>query len=140
MRTFQKQNLGSEFFRKEPSKPLFVEQNLLTIHNLYIYHCCLEIFKILKFRTPISLNSMFKLSLRKPTRVIIQKRTEFFAYRSAVMWNKLRNRLPKNWLEDFSIKLSTLKTAMKIILLKNQSLYDESEWCEYNLDLSRFHC
>ena len=140
MRTFQKQNLGSEFFRKEPSKPLFVEQNLLTIHNLYIYHCCLEIFKILKFRTPISLNSMFKLSLRKPTRVIIQKRTEFFAYRSAVMWNKLRNRLPKNWLEDFSIKLSTLKTAMKIILLKNQSLYDESEWCEYNLELSRFHC
>ena len=140
MRTFQKQILGSEFFRKEPSKPLFVEQNLLTIHNLYIYHCCLEIFKILKFRTPISLNSMVKLSLRKPTRVIIQKRTEFFAYRSAVMWNKLRNRLPKNWLEDFSIKLSTLKTAMKIILLKNQSLYDESEWCEYNLELSRFHC
>ena len=56
------------------------------------------------------------------------------------MWNKLRNRLPKNWLDDFSIKLSTLKTAMKIILLKNQSLYDESEWCEYNLELSRFHC
>ena len=138
-RTFQKQILGPEFFRKEPSKPIFVEQDLLTVHNLYIYHCCLEIFKILKFRTPISLNAMFKLSLRKPTRIIIQKRTKFFAYRSAVLWNKFRYNLPKNWLGDFCTKLSALKKFMKIVLLKNQSLYDKSEWCELNLELSRFH-
>ena len=134
-RPFGSQILGTEFFKLESSKPLFNGQKLLTIHNLYIYHCCLELFKILKFRTPISLNNMINLSRRKPTLVITEKPTDCFVYRAAVLWNKLRKLLPNCCLYDCSIKLSSLKLSSKIILLQNQNLFDKKEWCQYNFEL-----
>ena len=134
-RPYGDQILGAEFFRKESTKPLFTEQKLLTIHNLYTYHCCLEIFKILKFRAPLSLHDMFNLSHRKHTLVITEKPTDAFVYRSAVLWNKLRKNLPNFSLYDFSIKLSFLKTLTKSLLFKNQGLHDQKEWCQYNFEL-----
>ena len=38
-RTFESRILGREFFQREPSKPLFCNNSLLTVHNLYKYHC-----------------------------------------------------------------------------------------------------
>ena len=54
-RPFGDQKLGAKFYSKEHTKPIFNETKLLTIQNLYKYHCILEIFKIIKFRTPYSL-------------------------------------------------------------------------------------
>ena len=49
-RPYEKRILGSEFYRKESSKPLFKERSLLTVHNLYKYHCLIEMFKVIKLR------------------------------------------------------------------------------------------
>ena len=49
------QILGREFYKREHTKPLFIKKSIMTVYNLYFYHCSTDIFKILKFRSPISL-------------------------------------------------------------------------------------
>ena len=39
-------------YTKEHTNSLFIKQEILTVFNLYPYHCLLELYKILKFRTP----------------------------------------------------------------------------------------
>ena len=41
-KTFESRILGREFFQREPSKPLFCNNSLLTVHNLYKYHCIVD--------------------------------------------------------------------------------------------------
>jgi len=48
-RPIESMNLGKEFFKKEESKPLFNSNEILTVHNAYIYHMILTTFKILKY-------------------------------------------------------------------------------------------
>ena len=38
-RPYENRFLGPEFYRREASKPLFNSNKLLTVHNLYKYHC-----------------------------------------------------------------------------------------------------
>ena len=54
-RTFESRILGRDFFQREPSKLLFCDNSLLKVHNLYKYHCIVEIFKVVKLRIPISI-------------------------------------------------------------------------------------
>ena len=61
----ESQKLGNEFYEQEHSKPLFNDNNLLTVYQLYKYHCTLEMFKIVKLRLPISLYSLFNMSNRR---------------------------------------------------------------------------
>ena len=58
-RPLGKQTLDSLFYQKEHTKPLFKTYEILAIHNLYAYHCFIELFKILKFRQPYSLYESF---------------------------------------------------------------------------------
>ena len=48
----------------EHTKPLFVKNNLLAIHNLYIIRSLNELLKIVKFHYPISLFTFFKFTSR----------------------------------------------------------------------------
>ena len=57
----ESQKLGKEFYEQEHSKPLSNDNNLLTVYQLYKYHCTLELFKIVKLRLPISLYSLFNI-------------------------------------------------------------------------------
>ena len=50
----ESQQLGKEY-EQEHSKPLFNENNLLTVNQLYTYYSTLEMFKIVKLKLPISL-------------------------------------------------------------------------------------
>ena len=58
------QNLPTEFYVKEHSKPLFNKNKILNLKNLYLYHCANETFKILKFRSPIVVHNLYKFSTR----------------------------------------------------------------------------
>ena len=58
VRTYH-QHIAPQNYILEHTKPIFIEQNLLILHNLYIYHTFLDIFKILKYITPISLFEQF---------------------------------------------------------------------------------
>ena len=59
------EKLGAEFYSREHTKPLFTEYNLLAFRNLYHYFCTIDVFKILKFRQPITLYEMYRLSRRE---------------------------------------------------------------------------
>ena len=128
-RPYGKQILGSDFYRKESSKPLFVSKDILTVHNLYKYHCIIETFKVLKLRVPISLYYLFDRSKRKETLLISQKPSTNFTYNSTKLWNTYRHRLDIN---DFSVSIGVLKSRLKRLLLSDQARADPIEWCELN--------
>lgn len=130
-REFDLQRLGVEFFRKENTKPLFTEKELLTVHNLYTYHCIVEIFKILKFRIPISLYSIFTRSQRKETLLITPVPSTNFNYMSSHLWNTYRQVTSTHYFTNISI--SFFKSSLKKLLLEAQKMYDPNEWCDLNL-------
>ena len=132
VRPFCKPFLIKDFFIKEHSKPLFNANGLLTVHNLYYYHCLLETFKILKFRTPISNYTQYKLSERKDTLIILDKPTKSFTSRSSRMWNHIRAQLG---IDDFSYPASKFKVGIQKYLANSQKFGTSDDWCEYNFKL-----
>ena len=133
-RPFGSQLLGKEFFIKENSKPLFTKHGLLAIHNLYYYHCATEAFKLLKYRTPISLCSLFSLSRRpgKNTFLLTPRPSNAFIYKSSIALNSARQRLS---IPDFSLSICALKTRLKSLIHAQQSRGDLYNWTEPNTDM-----
>ena len=81
-RPITNQLLGEDFYRKEHTKPLFNNNNILTLRNLYTYFTYMELFKILKLRDPITMFEQFTLSHRKSTPLINQAPAENFVSHS----------------------------------------------------------
>ena len=124
-RPFGNQILGEEFYIKEHTKPIFKKFEILAVKNLYTYHCFMEIFKIIKFKCPIAIHSLFQFSNRATSQSIITSTpSKHFIYQSSVLWNSLHSKL----LIDPSKSLSVTKTSIKLALIKNQHLHDEVEW------------
>ena len=48
-------------YSKEHTKPLFKKYGILSVYNLYPYYNLLELYKILKFRTPYCMYELFNL-------------------------------------------------------------------------------
>ena len=119
------QKLEKEHFEKEHTKPLFKKHKLMTVHNLYVYHCSMEVFKILKFRDPISMHGLFDLSQRKETLLMTPNPNSQFVYKASSIWNTSRQLLENN---DFSYSISTLKSSLKDHILKIQKNGNEIEW------------
>ena len=69
-RSVGNQKLDGKFYKKEHTKPLFKEHGILAVQNLYTYHVYLELYKIFKFRAPISMFEGYTCSVRKPTLII----------------------------------------------------------------------
>jgi hypothetical protein len=132
VREFGNQTLGQEFFEREHTKPVFSEQKLLTVHNLYRYHCVLECFKILKFRTPISMYGIFHRSQRKEDLLITPSPTIQFTYMAAKLWNNYRQSTGS--VRDFTQPIGSFKKALKRHLLDGQAAEGE-EWHENNLNV-----
>ena len=154
--------LGKEYpkiiykdYTKEHTKPLFKKHDILTIHNLYPYYCLLELYKILKFRTPYSLYEIFRiidgrsgnLSLAVPITALQCQRRTFF-YQSTLLWNNYYKKLLtpseaelhrdytttfdltacKFVFFDFSTKVGSFKSRLKHILFDLQCSGDEMSW------------
>ena len=84
-------------FVLEHTKPLFNEYNILNLGNLYTKHLFMEVFKCLKFSSPISLNSLYDMSdraekfvLRVPLIKSLRQKKNF-VYNSCVIWNSILN-------------------------------------------------
>ena len=146
-------------YTKEHTKPLFKKHEILSIHNLYPYYCLLELYKILKFRTPYSLFELLRildgrsgnLNLAVPMTSLQCQRQNFF-YQSTALWNKCYKKLltpSKAVLHsdhttalnltssefvffDFSTKVGSFKTRLRIMLHNLQSSGDETSWSELN--------
>ena len=146
-------------YTKEHTKPLFQKHEILSIHNLYPYYCLLELYKVLKFRTPYSLFELLRIldgrsgniNLAVPMTSLQCQRNNFF-YQSTILWNKYYKKLltpSKAVLHsshttalnltssefiffDFSTKVSSFKTRLRHLLHQLQSSGNEASWCESN--------
>jgi hypothetical protein len=130
-RPLEHQILSSSFYMKEHSKPLFKNNRIILFPNLYFYHCATETFKILKYRTPLAIHSLFDISKRsyKETFLLTPCPSETFFYKASVIWNTVRQ-----WLDitDTSYPIGTLKSRLKNIILSKQNLGDKWEWEDCN--------
>ena len=133
-RPYDQQILGSSFYQPEHTKPLFKSNKILSVHNLYSYHCFMETFKILKFRQPRSLYDKYNISERKPTLLISGFPSPNFTDRTTSIWNTIA---PKLKLDDFSPKVSTIKNQIKSSLLANQHKDTPTEWTVEDFNVTR---
>ena len=126
-RSIECQRLGPEFYGRESTKPLFTKHELLTVENLYRYRSIMELFKIIKTRTPISLFSVYHLSDRKENYLITPPPNNQFFYKSAWMWNEFRKVVSV----DLTSPCSSVKSKLKTSILITQDSYG-TNWCEKN--------
>ena len=108
------EKLGAEFYSREHTKPLFTEYNLLAVRNLYHYFCTIDVFKILKFRQPITLYEMYQLSHRETSlALILPERCGQFFYKSALAWNSVYRSVLERPNSDLTTKISHFKDEIK---------------------------
>ena len=123
------QKLGADFYKRESSKPLLCRNAILSVHNLYKYHCLLEMFKIIKLHTPIPLYNLFQKSPRRDNYFITPTPTNLFVFKASGMWNKFLN--PSSNI-DFSSSIAVVKGRIKKMLLESQKVGHTDEWSELN--------
>ena len=70
-RPIENQILDKNFYMKEHTKPLFFKSGILTFGNLYNYHMCLEILKILQSKLPACLYEYFNVSSRNTGNLLL---------------------------------------------------------------------
>ena len=135
------QVLGAEFFSREHSKPLFNDNNILTLYNLYNYHTTTDVFKILKYRTPISLYTSFTTSGRKETLLITPSSSHGFIHRSSTLWNLVRQKFK---IYEFSaMSIGALKSRFKNFISDCQKSGDIIVWKDNEIDAKnalKFNC
>ena len=88
----------------------------------------MELFKIVKFRTPMSLYSLLNISDRKDTLMITPSPSKLFIYKSALLWNSFRRVMGKL---DFTSSCSSVKNLLNKSLLESQGRYG-TDWCDKN--------
>ena len=132
-RSLESQQLGQSFFKKEKSKPLFLKHKICSIHNLYTYHTIMEIFKILKFQSPMPLYSGYNISLRKKNAIVLNPPSPDFIYRSSVLWNSLASLLK---VKDFSEKIVTVRNLLQNLIFSLQHQDTPVDWTveDYNIN------
>ena len=118
-RPYPYQKLGHAFYCKEHTKPLYNATSILAVQNMYTYHCCIEMFKILKFHKPIALYSLLNISNRNNSMLIIPPAPSIqFLYNGSRLWNTASKKILTGLQYDRSIKLSLVKNSIKQLLLK----------------------
>ena len=136
------QHMAKKDFSLEHTKPIFNGMNLLSLHHLHIYHTFLEIFKLFKFKTPLSLHELFTFSPRSTSMILIIPKTNIdlaksnFIFQSSSIWNSLiksiMNKCKPNSEgivvpgsaqgSDLATHICGIKGKMKDALLKVQNL------------------
>ena len=126
--------LGEEFYKREHTKPLFRKHHIMSLQNLYVYHTFMETFKILKFRSPISVHSMFNISKRKETTLITPFPSSSFVYRASSLWNAIAQKLN---ITDYGLNTGSVKNKLKISLLELQHKENPISWTSADHDISK---
>ncbi len=94
VRTYQ-DHKSKKNYCLEHTKPLFNKHDVLSLPNLYVYHTFIELFKLQKMRSPISLFSLFELSNRDTSflmhtpKVNLDVSKNIYVFKSCIIWNRL---------------------------------------------------
>ena len=149
------EHMAMKNFSLENTKPIFNDEKILSIHNLYAQHTFIELFKILKERQPISLANLFELSHRSTSQIILIPKcnTELtkqnFLHRASATWNSLIGKVLDKCIpdannivipgscnfSDLSSPISVVKNRVKAILFETQKTATpgrELEWLPQN--------
>ena len=134
-RPYGSQRLGQEFHQREHTKPIFNNLKILTVQNLFKYHCISELFKIIKFRCPYPLYEDIKISNRDSSlTIILPVKTNTFLYKASVMWNTIYKRIVRSnsGLEE---SVALVKCRTKTIILECQAAETKECWTDKNFEL-----
>ena len=93
-RTFA-EHMSPKVYALEHTKPLFKEHNILSVEYLYKYHTFMELFKIMKHQSPVSLYCLFKpnslyhrnISIILPSPRLEKSKINFI-FKSSSIWNE----------------------------------------------------
>ena len=153
-RSYQ-QHMTKKDYQLEHTKPIFNEQKILNLYHLYIQHTFVDLFKIIKTRTPISLYELFNLSPRTTNfllclpRINLDLSKQNFLFNGSLIWNSLIGSLlnksspnengimvpGSSECSDISAPISFIKRKLKDILFKTQMLETPGrakEWMSAN--------
>ena len=135
-------------FALEPTKPLFNKHKILNLQNLYTYHIFMETFKVLKFRSPLSIRNLLsflpksdKMRLKVPL-VKLNKTKHNFVSKSVEKWNDTSPEVFDKCIptstgllipgsakdSDLAASIGIIKGRLKNLLLSQQSSGDPSTW------------
>ena len=138
-RVFGSQSLGASFYSKEHTKPLFTDNSILIVHNLYTYLSCTEFMKIVKFQTPSSIASKITLSIRnKGILVSLPVKNRHFLYNASIIWNLSINKIGVPSIHEISP--CVVKAKLKRFLLANQFSGNKENWTDNNIKYQFFTC
>ena len=139
VRPHDHQKLENSFYEKEPSKPIFDKKFIMTVHNLYVYHCSNETLKIMKYRTPISMFNVFKTSNRKTTQMVTPTPDIQYAYNASKTWNWVRQVIKSNTdIMTFLFHLQMQKLYLRITYSCLKKMGNPCEWNKYREKLVLF--
>ena len=131
-RPIETQLLGTAYYMKEHTKPIFHKHKILAFQNLYNYQICLETLKILKSKIPYYLFQLHPLSSKNNQNFLVAKRnSSLFITNRIKLWNNCV-KVISNTQTIPGTKISKFKLDLKKILLKVQN-----EWnLEHNFSSS----
>ena len=151
VRTYS-QHMAPKNFCLEHTKLLFSELKLLSLHNLFIMHTFMELFKVLKCHIPVSILELFKFTPRSTNynlclpKVSLDTTKRNFVFKSATLWNTLIDKLlqvcepmsngvmvPGSAVDsDMSASTSLVKLKLKRLLLEVQAKGAGATWLPIN--------
>ena len=135
-------------FVLEHTKQIFNKNDLLILKNIYRYFSFLEVCKILKFKSPISISELLTISKQPFKKLLNLPRAnlditkESFVFSASKIWNEFLKRVfeeceaSKNGIvipgsaqnSDLSTSMGTIKSRIKNCLLKDQKSGCEISW------------
>ena len=134
-RPFGAQKLGQTYYEKEHTKPIFNRLKLLTVQNLFKYHCISELSKIIKFRCPHTIYDCIKLSPRESSlNIILPVKSNTFLYRASTFWNATHKYILSSK-HGLQTSMNVIKEKTKLIILDSQLLDDAGLWTPKNFQL-----
>ena len=124
------------------------KQKIFNVFNFNVYHTFMDVFKILKTRTPISLYSLFNKGLRDTNFMVLLPEVKLsisknnFVFKSSSLWNELIELILEKSLpnkkgvivkgsipnSDLCATIPFVKNKLKTLLFKQQSSGDNLQW------------
>ena len=130
----------------ENTKPLFSENKILTVHNLYTLRILTETFKVKKFHSLLLIDTLLPLNnesnkqmlLHEKPKTILNVAKNNFAFKAAEIWNKLipkilhkpepkPNSPYKNTIIEGSCPYSDLTTPINFIKITAEKLLHDNQ-------------
>ena len=133
---------------------MFNEKGILTLHNLHVKHKFVELFKLIKYKEPLSIFELIETAPRCTSLLMVLPKVKLkisqqnFVSNASSIWNNLIGKIlekcqpnekgvivPGSVLNsDFSTPIPFVKRKVKDLLLEIQTLTVENslEWQDFN--------